>query len=197
VSPDGKVALSGGADRIVFAWDVEKGTAIRSWTVHTRPVTSVALSPDGRLALSGSLDGTVKSWNVRDGGRGDLDQQHGGEVYAVAFGPDGKTAASAGNDRTIRLWDPSGHAVARLSGHENAVIRVAFTPDGKWVLSGSSRYQTADRVIRVWDAKTGKESTDRGVETTDGVEATAFAPDGKTAMLSQPAVGLRLVRIGK
>jgi mono/diheme cytochrome c family protein len=197
VSPDGKVALSGGTDRIVFAWDVEKGTAFRSWSVHTRPVTSVALSPDGRLALSGSLDGAVKSWNFRDGGRGDLDQAHGGEVYAVAFSADGKTIASAGNDRTVRLWDASGRALRRLSGHENAVIRVAFTPDGKSVLSGSSRYQTADRVIRVWDAKSGQELADRGAETTDGVEATAFSPDGKSALLSQPGVGLRLVWIGK
>src|SRR5262249_52847256 len=103
--------------------------------------------------------------------------------------------ASAGNDRAIRLWDVKGRGIARLTGHENAVIRGAFTPDGKYVLSGSSRYQTADRVLRVWDAKSGKGLPEKGIETPGGVEAMAFAPDGKTALLSQPGVGLTLVRL--
>lgn len=41
---------------------------------------------------------------------------------------------------------------AVLKGHENAVNSVVFSPDGRFIASGSE-----DRSIRVWDAKTGQE----------------------------------------
>jgi WD40 repeat protein len=51
---------------------------------------------------------------------------------------------------------------------------VAFSPDGKTVVSGSS-----DRTVRLWDAATGKER--QKLEGHDySVRAVAFSPDGKT-----------------
>ena len=197
ISADGKRVLTGGDDRAISYWDADTGRVIRSWAIHDGAVTAVALSADGKSALSGSRDGTVRGWNLRDGSPlAGFTARHGGEVYAVAFSPDGKLALSGGNDRTVRLWEvESGREKMRFTGHENAVIRVAFAPDGRHVLSGSSRYQTADRVVRVWDTTTGKEDVGRGVETTEGVEAIAFAPDGSAALLSHPASGLRLWRV--
>jgi WD40 repeat protein len=40
----------------------------------------------------------------------------------------------------------------RLVGHEKGVFAVAFTPDGKRLVSGGF-----DTVIKVWDAETGRE----------------------------------------
>ena len=39
-----------------------------------------------------------------------------------------------------------------LKGHSDVVTSVAFSPDGKKIVSGSE-----DMTIRVWDAETGKE----------------------------------------
>ena len=41
---------------------------------------------------------------------------------------------------------------ATLKGHSEAIYAVAFTPDGKYVVSGSG-----DRTIKVWDSATGKD----------------------------------------
>ena len=47
----------------------------------------------------------------------------------------------------MRMWDVStGQLVERLRGHRSDVCSVAFTPDGKGLVSGSS-----DRTMKFWD----------------------------------------------
>jgi WD40 repeat protein len=63
---------------------------------------------------------------------------------------------------------------ACLRGHTNEVPAIAFTPDGKTVVSGS-----LDRTIKLWDLTTGKErATLRGHATS--ILSVALAADGRT-----------------
>ncbi|MBA3017350.1 MAG: caspase family protein [Proteobacteria bacterium] len=58
-------------------------------------------------------------------------------------------------------------------GHSNIILSIAFSPDGKYLLSGS-----ADNTIKLWDVATGREiRTFTGH--TAAVESIAFSPDGK------------------
>jgi WD40 repeat protein len=68
--------------------------------------------------------------------------------------------------------DPStGHERSRLA-HDGAVWSVGFSPDGRWVVTGSG-----DRTARVFDPATGQE---RSRLAHDGpVWSVGFSPDGR------------------
>jgi WD40 repeat protein len=82
---------------------------------------------------------------------------------------------SGSYDDTVRLWDAvTGAALQTLEGHSGHVSSVAFSPDGKRVVSGSWK----DKTAQLWDAVTGA-----ALQTLEGhsraVSSVAFSPDGK------------------
>ena len=61
-----------------------------------------------------------------------------------------------------------------LRGHNAAVHTVAFSPDGRHIVSGSD-----DRTIQVWDTQTGVQVGNSLQGHTHGVNSVAFSPDGR------------------
>ena len=92
--PDGRQALSAGADKTVRLWEVETGRCLRVLEGHTASVLSVAWSPDGRQALSAGADRTVRLWDVETGRCLRVLEGHTASVRSVAWSPDGRQALS-------------------------------------------------------------------------------------------------------
>jgi WD40 repeat protein len=119
---------------------------------HEGEVYAVAFSPDGKYIVSGSADNTARVWHAQTG-REIASMAHNGAVKSVAFSPDGNYIVSGSTDNTAQVWDIStmltssqstfdnagaqtGREVARMA-HNGPVQSVAFSPDGKFVASGS------------------------------------------------------------
>jgi len=105
-------------------------------------------------------------------------------VHSVAFSPDGGSLVvglakgqASNPDYSLRLLDTAtGRETRRLVGHREVVADVAFSPDGKRILSGST-----DSNVILWDAASGAE-IHRLVGHTSGVLAVAFQAEGRLAV---------------
>lgn len=179
-SPDGQFAISG-SGKAVRLWDIFTGRVIRTFTGHPDTVKSVSFSPDGRFVLVG-CGRTVKLWDVSTGQ--DLKtyehrKYKRPEMFSpVAFSPKGQHIASSGGwDHTIRHRKVSSRfGQGTLHGHSGLVTSLAFSPDGRLILSGSM-----DRTVRLWDISTGEEM--RIFKGHSGpVNCVAFSPDGQLAL---------------
>lgn len=60
-------------------------------------------------------------------------------------------------------------------GHSTNVNTIDFSPDGKYLVSGSS-----DKNIKLWDVETGREI--RTFVARDMVDFVAFSPDGQSLL---------------
>ena len=193
-SPDGKTVLTGSHDKTARLWEVATGKQLGPALHHQGNVGHVAFSPDGRTVLTRTDDNTVRLWGVATGKQLGSDLQHQNQISAVAFSPDGKTVLTGSFDNTARLWEvATGKQIGPALQHQgtvkavgpswleglldrDGVNAVAFSPDGKTVLTGSW-----DKTARLWEVATGKQ-LGPNLQHQHAVSAVAFSPDGKTVL---------------
>ena len=188
-SPDGKRIASAGRDGTVRLWDAAGGQWLRTLK-HGETVRAVAFSPDGRR-LAAAEDRRVVIWDVESGKEvHTLDARDFPQgVKDVAFGAGGVwLAVATGNE----VWLGDAHTWKKqrvLRGHLQEVQAVAFSPDGKRLLSAG-----ADPVVRLWDVETGHTLL-RLTGPRSKKRAVAFSPDGRrVATADERAVRLWNVR---
>ncbi len=175
-APDGKTIASGSEDATVRLWDAA-GAVRAVLKGHNDKVAVVTFSPQGRYVVSASMDGTFRLWDATTGQPAQALNAQNGALTSMAWAPDGRFLVTAGFDRSIKLWIVTTGTLRMLTGHSGPVRCVAFSPDGRLILSGSGQ-PGGDKTLRLWDAKTGKEI--RKIEGhPDQVESACFSPDGK------------------
>ncbi|MBD1843590.1 AAA-like domain-containing protein [Cyanobacteria bacterium FACHB-63] len=166
--PLGTLLVIAGQDKRLRVWNLQRAVA-RSWLAHDAPIQKVVFNRDGRSIASSSLDGTVKLWETDTGKFLTSFVGHDGEVRAIAFSD--SIVATGGLDRTIKLWRLDGTLIKTLTGHQDQVSSLAFSPDGTLIASAS-----LDKTIKLWK-HTGELITTLSGHI-DGVHSVAFNPDG-------------------
>jgi WD40 repeat protein len=181
LSPDGRTILTG----YIAAQLLDlNGKTLKTFSGHTKTITSVRFSPDGKTILTGSVDGTARLWDLNKDTLAVL-RGHADAVTSVNFSPDGKTVLTGSQDKTGRLWNLNGNNLQTFTGHTDYVNSIAFSPDGNTVLTGSN-----DKTARLWnlDGKT----TQIFIGHTDAIRTVAFSPDGKSVVTGSDDMTARI-----
>jgi WD40 repeat protein len=164
LSPNGKhVAVGSGHTRLTI-WDTESGKAVFTAKVGYS-TTNVAFAPDGSLvAVCSHGANDITLWDGKRGLRKgsilvgyDRDRKTavaGNVTSNLIFAPDGKwlvtgNGALTDDDRAgeVTVWHVAGRKkYAGYKGHPGRVRALAFTPDGKALVSAS-----ADGTVLLWD----------------------------------------------
>jgi WD40 repeat protein len=150
-SPDGKRLAIGFVTGDLEVWDARPKKPDpyrdRRWFArqHSGIIWSLAFSADGHLLASGGMDHQLLLWDAARGRVLDRLRGHSNQVNSVAFSPVPHSwiLASASDDKTVLLWDVSRREP--LLKHDLQVSAVAFSSDGKTMVSGSG-----DRKVYAW-----------------------------------------------
>jgi WD40 repeat protein len=191
ISRDSKTIVSGSADRTVKIWQPD-GKILKTLKGFQNSVWAIAITPDGKTIVTASEDNTIKIWRS-DGTLLHTLKGHQDRIWAVAIssilptlrkanseattdsplnnGGEGGSFVSGSEDNTVKIWRSDGTLLHTLKGHQDIVLTVAISPDGKTIVSGSE-----DNTVKIWRSDGTLLHTLKGHQ--DTIRTVAISHDG-------------------
>ncbi|KAI8327414.1 WD40-repeat-containing domain protein [Choanephora cucurbitarum] len=141
-------------DGTIRVWDVEQKRKQKTTLVYKSrerggrsSCTAIAYSPDSKHLAGAYQDGTIQIWgttgsqlrpaiSIADA------HQKGTETSSVLFSQDNRTMVTRGGDDSVKLWDIRNAKKPVKTAYNldivNPEVNVAFSPDEKLILTGTS-----------------------------------------------------------
>lgn len=198
--------VSGSQDTILRLWDLTKPdlkTRAYLKSDDRVPIYTVAYSPDGKTVAAGGVCLNVRQWDAHTPTRTRPTLKTPEYVNQLLYSPDSRYILTRSR-KTVILWDAqkSGE-VRRFNTQDMDVHCVAWSPDGKYVLTGhgihllkdgkyvlkDGAYVYTDCIVRMFNVETGEEiASDKSF--TLPIYSAGFAVDGRQAFtgLYEPAL---------
>ncbi|GCE13717.1 WD40 repeat domain-containing protein [Tengunoibacter tsumagoiensis] len=203
-SPRASLVASSGGDQRILVWEAESGALVTSYEQHTSLIAhALAWSPNGELIASGSWDGSVHIWEARTGKTHFIYRGHQGIVTALAWSPDGKKIVSGGGypECAVHVWNSTtgrhsvNYAAHRADGKKkrnqsireleseewqrgpSSVRSLVWSPNGSTIASAG-----LSSVLRVWNARNGKEVASGILDYADG--PLAWSRDSRALLIA-------------
>ena len=189
---DGTVLTTVGTDTTLNVWSTSpEGWARQSRTPIQRRVNdhpSVSVNADGTLAATANNNGgLVQLWDIAD----HADPRRTADLRvstrytnAIAFSPEADLLATGTTDTTVQLWDVGDPRQPRavgapLTGPEDLIRSVAFSPDGRRLAVTSD-----DKRTYVYDLDGDRRAPTAVVTDTSPAARAVFSRDGTALIIA-------------
>lgn len=113
---------------------------------------AVAISPDGNRFVSARFSAGFIAWNTSDCS---IAAEWSDDAYSssIAWLPDNRHIVAATNTGAVNFWDTeTGELAHTLQAHEEGVVTIAMTPDGRTLMTIG---QQGERHVKLWRASGG------------------------------------------
>ncbi len=189
-------------------FDLTTGKLVERFGGFEGDAHDLSFTADGKTLITVDHgNASVRFWEVATGkvGRSFRAARDNEHVWHARLSPDGKVLAATYQPSgrgffapfAVRLWDTAtGKELHDLVGHQTYVEAMAFSADGKYLMTGSDALSDfaqkqlklpADQVF-VWDVETGKAVARLPIGGTAG----AFSADGKTLSVATESGGIQV-----
>ena len=141
-------------DRTIMVWAVDghgrsRQKIVRTLSGHAHRINALALSTEfvlrtGAYALGEPLPETIEERQAKALARYET---------AISISDGEERMVSCSDDFTMFLWRPTvdKKAITRMTGHQQLINHIAFSPDSRYVASASF-----DKKVKIWCGKTGR-----------------------------------------
>ncbi|CAB3361024.1 Hypothetical predicted protein [Cloeon dipterum] len=159
-SPDNQrmVVVGEGRERFGHVFMAETGTSVGEISGQSKPINSCDFKSSRPFRIvTGSEDNTIGVFEGPPFKFKMTKQEHTRFVQAVRYSPSGSHFASAGFDGKVFIYDGNTSDLVGEVGspaHKGGVYGVAWSPDGKQLLTASG-----DKTCCLWDVETRKPVT--------------------------------------
>ncbi|MFX0204338.1 MAG: hypothetical protein ACFFDT_00005, partial [Candidatus Hodarchaeota archaeon] len=196
ISPDEKT-IATTIGRSISIWNITDGTEIANYKTSSSTndfVAEITFSRDGsELIFTGRNESQSMLFflNISTGIINTIITPYGSiseyyPRYPLALSPDGSLLATGGNSENgyVLLWNLTTKTLFyNLTGHTSYIRTLAFSPDGKFLVSGSD-----DKSLRVWNLTSRAEVVSLPQESEGWLISTFFSPNGALLATSEGGV---------
>jgi WD40 repeat protein len=197
VSPDGHRALCGDSNGHARLLNLANGQTLQTFGTGGLPFTSVAFTPGGKSVLTCGLENECRIWDISGNAPGaaaapgrSIKDPVSRFSYAV-ISPNGRALLTGNWLGQLESFNfDTGQVRRTFVGHAPGLVtQIAFSPDGRVAVSGSS-----DNSVKVWDLDGGAAHHSWGYGA--AVEGVGFSSDGRLAFTATGSGRMELWDIG-
>lgn len=152
ISPDSKNIVLGTQDGNVAIYSLDNLSEPKALTLNEKnAITALDYNNDGSWLVIGDSKGNIKVWDAQKLQEIENLPGHRSRIYDIEFNPNNNLMASSSLDGTVKLWDCTNlnNQPIELKDHESWVLSIAFSPDGKYLVTTSNK---KDRIL-IWPTK--------------------------------------------